>query len=51
MPALLASLTHLGNKGEKPAPHGGQQADHSLAAESGCIQMHVWGWEKENKAG
>ena len=46
-----ATITHLINKGSQQAPHGGQQADHSLAAEIGGIQMHVWCWAKENKAG
>jgi hypothetical protein len=46
-----ASITHLGNEGTKPAPHGGQQADHSLAAERGGIQMHVWGTAKQYKDG
>ena len=46
-----ASVTHLGIEGTQQAPHGRQQADHSPAAESGGIQMHVWGRAQENKAG
>jgi hypothetical protein len=42
-----AISTHLGNEGTYHTPHGGQQADHSHAAESGWIQMHVWGRAKE----
>ena len=51
MLAKQASIRHLGNESIQPAPHGGQQGDHSLAAEIGGIQMHVWGRAKENKAG
>ena len=52
MPAWLANNTHVGSKGTQQAPHGWKQGrDHSLAAESGGIQMHVWGRAKENKAG
>jgi hypothetical protein len=43
-----AISTHLGNEGTNHTPHGGQQADHSRPAESGGIQMHVWGRAKEN---
>jgi len=43
--------THLRIEGAKKAPHGRQQADHSPAAESGGIQMHVWSRAKGNKAG
>jgi hypothetical protein len=38
-------------EGTQKAPHGGQQADHSPPAESGGIQMHVWGKAKEHNAG
>ena len=38
-------------KVKQPAAHGGQQVDHSHAAETGGIQMHVGGREKVNKAG
>ena len=42
-----ASVIHLGNDMEyssiQQAAHGGQQAGHSLAAESGGVQMNVWG--------
>jgi hypothetical protein len=51
MPAWVASNTHVGSKGTRQAPHGGKQADHSLAAELGGIQMHVWGRTQENNAG
>jgi hypothetical protein len=51
MPAWPASITHMGNKGTLHTPRGGQQADHSQAAESGGIHMHIWGRAKENKAG
>ena len=43
--------THPCIEGTQQAPNGRQQADHSRAAESGGIQMHVWCWAKENKAG
>ena len=43
--------THPRIEGTQQAPHGRQQADYSRAAESGGIQMHVWCWAKENKAG
>ena len=41
----------MSNEGIYQAPNGGQQVDHSLAAEIGGIQMHVWGKAKEIKAG
>ena len=43
--------THPCIEGTQQAPNGRQQADHSRAAEPGGIQMHVWCWAKENKAG
>ena len=46
MLAKQASIRHLGNESIQPAPHGGQQGDHSPTAESGGIQMHVWGRAK-----
>ena len=46
MPAWLANNTHVGSKGTQQAPHGWKQGrDHSRAAESGWIHMHVWYWE------
>ena len=51
MLAWPASIIHLDNEGTDHTPHGGKQAEHSRAAESGGIQMHVWGKTKENKAG
>jgi hypothetical protein len=51
MPAWVANNAHVCSKGTRQEPHGGQQADHSLAAESGGIQMHVWGRTKEHNAG
>jgi hypothetical protein len=51
IPAWVANNTHVDSKGTQPAPHGGQQAIHSHAAESGGIQMHVWGRTKEHNAG
>ena len=48
---MAGSNTHPRIEGTQQAPHGGQQADHSPAAEIGEIQMHVWGRAKENNAG
>ena len=42
--------THPRIEGTQQAPHGGQQADHSPAAESGGIEMHEWSRAQENKA-
>ena len=50
-PAWPASNTHLSNGDTEHTPQGEQQADHSLAAEIGGIQMDVWCREKENTAG
>ena len=50
-PAWPGSNTHGIMEGTKHTPYGGQHADHSPAAESGWIKMHVWGRAKENKAG
>jgi hypothetical protein len=47
MPAWVANNTHAGSKGTQQTPHGGKQADHSLPAELGGIQMHVWGRTKQ----
>ena len=46
-----ASNIHGIIEGTYHTPHGGQQANHSPAAKSGRIQMHVWCCEKENQAG
>ena len=51
MPAWVANNTHVGSKGTQQAPHGDKQADHSPPAESGGIQMQVWGRTKEHNAG
>jgi hypothetical protein len=51
MPAWVANKTHVCSKGTQQAPHGGKQADHSLAAESGGIQMQVWSTAQEHNAG
>jgi hypothetical protein len=51
MPAWVANNTHVDSKGTQQAPHGGKQAINSRAAESGGIQMHVWGRTKEHNAG
>ena len=45
------SNTYTRIEGTQPAPHGRQQADHSLAAEMGGAKMHVWCWAKQNKTG
>jgi hypothetical protein len=47
MPAWVANNTHVCSKGTRQAPHGDNQADHSLASESEGIQMHVWGRTKQ----
>ena len=49
--AQPASNTHRIIEGTEHTPHGGMEADHSLAAESGWIRMHVWGWAKDNNSG
>jgi hypothetical protein len=50
--ASIAGQHHKSEQeGAQHTPHAGTQAIHSPAAESGGIQMHVWGRAKEHNAG